>query len=243
MEKKKITLCAHAQTIEDDHTGDYICTECGLVLDCVYSSTYSSHVNTPTAKNLKIKNFLQDVSANAHIPQCITLYAYNMVNKIEERKLQENKKCNLHHLAAYCLYETLQRFEVPRKPEEIEYFTGIEKKHFIEIEKSEVFHETYTQLRVDPTLHVEKYCKDLDLHYFDVNIIRSIVGNMYGMGSVSTNCLIAVVIHLFCKEMKRKITLKSICEKCCVSTASVHRIIREKVSKEYVNNISALASR
>jgi transcription initiation factor TFIIIB Brf1 subunit/transcription initiation factor TFIIB len=230
-------VCYHSNTVDDERDGTNVCTDCGLVLDTLLFPTSTANPRTNEGdENYKIKYFIKDVCANAHIPESICNYSYFFYKKI--RKDEVLKKIKNNQLAAFAIYNTLHRFEVPRSLEEISHYTGENIKRVLTIEAE----ATLTENRNDPTHFVDRFCSLLQLEYFDSNIIKSIVGNMYGMGNVKTSCLIATCIHLFCREKKRKIMLKTICAVCSVSPTSVHRIMK-CLDKKYVKQITLLCSK
>jgi transcription initiation factor TFIIIB Brf1 subunit/transcription initiation factor TFIIB len=228
--------CSHKNTVEAEHEGDVVCTDCGLVVEPCFSFHASQKYFQDETDYYNVKNFILDVCANAHIPKNICEYSYSYFKK--SRRNFSPRKVSNNQLAAFSIYEALQLFEVPRTVEEIQFFTGENVKKFALIESV----NTLTNNRNDPTIFVDRFCNLLELEYFDSNLIKSIVCNMYGMGNVKSNCLIATCIHLYCKEKKRKILLKTICQICEVSATSVHRIVRQ-LDKKYVQQITLLCSK
>jgi len=81
----------------------------------------------------------------------------------------------------------------------------------------------------DPILYVQRYCNLLQFSYADQVRVRQTVEQMLQLplGNVRCNCLVAVVLYLHCKDSKKKLTLRKICEVCSISATSVHRVVRQ----------------
>lgn len=234
-------MCDHIEVFDDHHQGESICTHCGLVLDKLYvgevggwgGEEESKYLHKRT-KNEKMLDFIKDICANALLPNNIVTPAYNTCRKTKREFGQ--KKFSDEALAAFSVYNTLHELETPRTPDEIERFSGVSVGKMFEI----AGHLNTVKISNDPTRYVDQYCSQLDLEYYDTNIIRVIVGNMFGMGNVRSNSLIATVIRLYCVEKQRKkVKLYQICRVCRVSPASVHRII-SLLDEKYVKKITLL---
>jgi transcription initiation factor TFIIIB Brf1 subunit/transcription initiation factor TFIIB len=228
--------CQHSKTIDNDREGECVCLDCGLVLERLYMSNDNRQSLDCETSLLSIYNFISNVCANGCISENMVLHSFNTLKKV---KKQLEKKFKDEVIAAYAIYETLNIFGIPRCASEIHFFSGVSIKQIWKVERCLII----TKSLNDPTQYVDRYCSELDgLVYFDNNIIKGIVGNMYGMGGVKSNCLVAVVIYLYCKEKERKISLKKICKICKISTTSVHRVIRN-IDVKYVKQITLLYSK
>ena len=228
--------CTHQDVYDDHHTAESVCIQCGLVLEKLYTADGNEPPDYfPEERNeRKIFDFIKDICANAFFPKNIVLHAFNIFKKM--KKEVKGKKFSDEAIAAFSIYNALHELETPRTPEEIEMFSGVAIGKIFEI----AGYLNTTTISNDPTRYVDRYCNQLDLEYYDSNIIRVIVGNMYGMGNVKSNSLIATVIRLYCVEKQRKkIKLINICKVCRVSPASVHRII-SLMDKKYVQNVTLL---
>ncbi len=226
--------CDHPQVIEDYHEGTTVCTHCGLVLDVIRLPSYRSEKNYDFEKKLNTQGFLENVCEKAGIPHSIleytAWYATNIENQLKHEKIVKNG------IISFALYETLLRFQIPRSPQEISFFTGIPTSTLWFIEKK----LSSSVIKSSPQDYVERFTSLLGLDYTHNSTIKTIVSNLYGMGDVRPACLIAVVIHLFCKEKKIKKTVKEICESCGVSSASMYKIMK-KMKKEFIEHISLLS--
>ena len=240
--------CQHAHSIDDEHTGSCVCTDCGLVLEQLYMFDYKQkeHMdNLYEATQLKaekfdIARFLTDVTHNAHIPSYILSRALWYFDIIKGRLKDKKKHFKDRDIAAFALYETLNDQGVSRTVLEIEDCTGISRAILWAVESSLIF----TNTLIDPKHLVDRYCTTLDIPWRDLSEIKTIVGNMYGMGNVRPQCLVAVVIYLytnfFCKLGEQmKPTLRKICDVCIVSPMTVLKIVKN-MEPRIVANIGIL---
>lgn len=211
--------CPHRSTVDD---GECVCTDCGLVLSQIYLPSFS-HPSTSLEKSNDMREFIRDVGENACIPGNVLLYAENYYDKIKPLLAPSFGKKTV---AAYALYESLNKFEVPRMAEEIEYYTGVEMKRIWQVESK----LTPEQPMNEPSNYAHRYCTLLDFSYSEQLIVKEaveFVQRELQIGNFRGNCLVAVFIYLHCKESRKKMTLKKICETCSISATSVHRVLRQ----------------
>jgi transcription initiation factor TFIIIB Brf1 subunit/transcription initiation factor TFIIB len=218
-------VCSHQQTV-DSSEGDNVCIECGKVLGQVYATPpFFSGFRQFVSPDISAHEFIRDCGENANMPGCAIKYAENYYSKIKPSLLHRFSK---NTIAAYALYESLNIFEVPRMADEIARYTGVCIKDIYKVESNLVLE---TPLN-DPVKHVVSYCLLLNLSYPEQVAIRQTLESMQDLlplGGLRSNCLSAVVIYLYCKDAKKKITLKKICETCNISATSVHRVLRQLV--------------
>ena len=168
-----------------------------------------------------IKNLIENVCANACILESVIssaiLYYVKLRSKLAARHRDKS-------VAAYAIYETLNRLEVPRIVEEIEFFSGVRVKDIFKIESDLTLQ---TVLNEKPSQYVQRYCSMLEIGYLEQRLIEEAINNAPPvLCNLKCNCLVAVVIYLYCRDLKKKVTLKLICEVCCISATSVHRVMR-----------------
>jgi len=167
--------------------------------------------------------FIRNVAENACISENVIVFAMNYFDKIKPSLTRKFKETTI---AAYAIYESLNTFEAPRLAEEIEFYTGVPLDEIWEVECNL---EIETQIP-DPKHYVHRYCSLLNICYSDQLIIRDTVeclNTEIPIGNLRCNCLVAVVIYLFCLEKMKPITLKKICDTCYISATSIHRVIRQ----------------
>jgi len=220
-------VCAHAAVV-NTREDERVCTDCGLVLEeqLYYDFFHPKGWATPNGGILlygenRIHKFIRDIGANACIPDNVVLYATNYYEKIQAALPLKIKPWAI---AAYALYESLNKFEVPRMAEEIAHYSGVKLQDIWQVETHLMLEETLS----DPKLYVQSYCNLLQFSYADQVCVRETVELVLQLplGNIRCNCLVAVVLYLHCKDSKKKITLRKICEVCKISATSVHRVIR-----------------
>lgn len=242
--------CEHKNQIADLREGNYICTDCGVVQEQILLFPNNSLPKTRT----QIESHILDICERGNITLNIANWAYSHFYKItiKPRKAKQTKKAkyssgipmciNKKHIAAFAIYEALIFHKAPRSPLEIAFFSGTNLVTLMKIER-ELF---YSLTNINPVDYVFRFCTELNLNPQYVHTIKSIIINLYGLGNIRPNCIVATIIYLFCKEFNLSPTLEKICEICIVSPTNVHKIIRRietmSLKHDYVNKISLLAS-
>ncbi len=221
--------CDHANTIIN-REDESVCTACGLV---VFVQLFSSFLReTPYFKPFnKTHEFMKDVGENAFISDAVITQAINYYDKLS---LLFKKKIREETLAAYSIYETLNKHEVPRLAREISYFSGVSESEIWRVEANLTLEIPLSS----PQQYVQRYCNLLNLGFKAQEEIIGTVETMQQLplGYLRSNCLVAVGILLCCKKNKKRLTLKKICESCNISATSVHRVKRQlqKLKSEVV---------
>jgi transcription initiation factor TFIIIB Brf1 subunit/transcription initiation factor TFIIB len=216
-------VCSHHNTV-DTAEGDNVCTDCGKVVGQIYAAAFSEQQQQRRfiSPDQLMYEYIRDVGENACIAGCVVKYAEGFYSKVKKELLP---RFTPKTIATYALYEALNTFEVPRMAQEIEYFTGVKIRDIWRIESTLVTEDRFS----DPAQHVLHYCIILNFTYPEQMFIQKTVDVMQEqlpLGALRSNCISAVVIYLYCKDVEKKITLRKICEKCEVSATSVHRVIR-----------------
>ena len=116
--------CPHSSSVDNYSDGDCVCTDCGLVLSQIYLPSVS-HLPARGKKINEMQEFIRDVGENACMPSNVLTYAGNYYEKIQSNLVPRFGKKTV---AAYALYESLNKFEIPRMAEEIQYYTGVKVK-------------------------------------------------------------------------------------------------------------------
>ena len=229
--------CRHSQTVDDYTTGDCICSECGLVVENILSPASFQASTKISACQFRISEFLKDICANMQIADCVISHAVDRYNMIEKQLRKEKKGEKWHHImAAYSLYETLDKLKIKKAPHEIALYSGISVKELFALQASGII----PLMQNDPTSYVDRYCAYLNLEYSHAFLIKEIVQKLDITGSYTSNCIVAVSIYLYCREKGIKKSLKEICETCTISPSNVHKVIRKiKIDhKTTVSNIT-----
>lgn len=229
--------CKHQQTVDDDREGYSVCVLCALVLEPIYQQDGREKFSKTIVKAVEspIISFLLDVAAHAHIPQFIIDYSISYWKKIKIQLKGHRPRITDRTLASYALYETLCRNNLPRTVQEIECITLCKRAKLFAVESALNLQDAANH----PLDYVERFCSLLDIDFYEMKIIRGIVGNMFGLGGIRPQCVVAVVIFLHCKETNKDLQITKICEVCDVSSTNIYAIVR-KMKKMYSNNVSLL---
>lgn len=228
--------CTHSETIDDDREGECVCLQCGLVLEKIYQTQKYEATPFVDSQNdtSEINKFLQDVGAHANIPQSLLQYAECYFQKIK-KQLDGMKKFKDKEMASYALLETLSRHKVPRPAQEISFFTTTETTKLFAVETALNIRETLSH----PLDYSDRFCALLGLSFWDSKMIKGIVFNMFGLGNVRPQTVVALVIYLYCIEKNISMSLTEICEVCSVSSTNIYKLSRN-LKEPYKSKISLL---
>lgn len=192
------------------------------------------------------ENLVRNVSANAHICESVTEYAVSLLTTILNNNNNSSSKGSYgmrkaDAVAAYCLYTACTNMECPRQMDEIARYCNVSIRKMWEVQKNHG--HNCVSPRVKAFDYVSRYCSMLDLDYARgcdiVKIAKSAILKRQ-VGSIKSNCLIAVIIYLYCKEKQLRMPLKRIAETCDnISFTSIFRAIH-KMDKKYVSQITLL---
>lgn len=181
----------------------------------------------------EIRDFMRNIGENACMASGIITFAESHYEKIRGQLLPKYRS---KAVAAYAIYEALNRFEAPRMAEEIQYYSGVDIKDIWQIESALIFEKTLS----DPLNYVHRFCQLLNLTFSMEADVKRKLGDMLThlpIGNLHCNCLVAVVLYLLCKKTKLKLTLRKICDACKISATSVHRVIRN-LKEQHFNEIT-----
>jgi len=220
--------CDHSKTIDNHEDGEEVCILCGLVLDRIYEMQFAE----PCAEMYSYSDtyeWIENICKNNNIPEVLIDYSFDCFKKFQvlARKFKDS------HVAAYAVYESLKRFNIPRAPEEIEQMTGIAKSDLWKIERELFYCSTFAH----PKQFVSRYCSYMYIPFYHVRVIEDIVSFMVGFTNVKPCVLIATCIFLYSNEMNMKLSLKRICEVCNVSSSNVMKVVK-RMHPTFVQNIS-----
>ena len=208
-----IDTCDHSSEILDFCSGDYICSNCGLVLGRFYEDL--QHVSDAYADNYITKHnsqydYITEILSKLNLP--LTL-ADNIYSKIVGNHVKNFDVCQL-------IYDTLIERNIPFTLKEITSVSGVPTK------KIKPPHNTTSVCIIDEKEILERCCLKLGLTFKDCTVIKNSLNN--DMNGFSPSTVIAAHIYKYCKNNRIKIKLKKISETAGVSPMSVHRYLRRK---------------
>lgn len=155
----------------------------------------------------------------------------------------QTKRHATEAIVAYSIYSTCLRMGCPRLMKEVASYCGITVKQIYNVQKHLV--PAGTELTICEADLVSKCCSDLAIAYKHSLIIVEIASSdrlREQVGEISSNCFIAVILYLFCKELGLSKSLDDIRATCGgISATSIFRAIR-KMEKPYVERISSILS-
>lgn len=203
-----VDSCSHYSEILDSVSGDYICTDCGLVLGRYFC--HSKNYQPENCDRDSISDFVEEVIERLNLPQYI---AKKVLNRIKLSNLK--KSCDICSI----IYEMLIDLGMPYTLKEITSVTGVPSK---EIKVNEAI--TAVAIVEEKDI-LERCCSKLGLTFKDFTLIKNSIKSTEGGFNPST--VIAAHIFKYCKIKRKEIKLKNITSVVGISAMSVHRYLKK----------------
>lgn len=225
--------CTHKNIIDDQHTGDIVCTDCGIVTASglpAVSSYYPDENPRSWSTHPSQYHIMLDFVFNACVPCRFADDAYEIYRTVTKTHLNRSRwtnKSDAYHIYA-SMYVALQNAGSCFTIREICGVCGL-KAH----ELSRVIAKNYTHL-LKSSLHpftsdiVERFAAKLDLPTESCIILRKRAKDLEENHSSFANPLTiaACLIHKYCQEHSRLTPhLNKICQVIGVKQASVRRVL------------------
>lgn len=213
--------CPHNLVITDVINGYIVCHNCGLVLsDNVYSEEYYKRNNN--VDNFKFKNDKNDINeiiSRLNLPDKYADLVLNEATKID--KIINQKNINDF------LYQTLNNEECSVSIKEIENVS--EKKKIKKRKKKNAIdtNKNIVIFKIEGCL--EKYCTLLGLNFKEYTVIKEKINNIEVSGH-NPLTVIGSVIYKYCKENRKKISMKQISQILNINAISIQRYIKHELS-------------
>ena len=211
-----------------------ICDVCSLVLDMNLSY------------NLPQKILKDAVSSydDLHVIDCCYRMQISSDQIIEsiQKNLHDAKRRNCFSgskkkcLAAFIIYNTLKLMHIPKSIEQVAYACGVSTNDIWKCEASDDSVPVVIDIKdILPSIHSE-----VGLSFKECNMLCNI-RQIFKNRSFSPYTMTGALIYIFCKEKKRKMTLKKIANVLKVSNVSIHRCIKYlKGNKNLYNIITSI---
>lgn len=197
-------VCEHKNQIIDDHEGTYVCLDCAKVLDTVFVSNFEDKEKVSEEymlKDLNTNDVSNEISHRLNIPN------FNV----------NNEKKNIKSISNVYLNANRNNFTVTLR--EMSAVSGFSCKQI-----GKEIKNTVTVLDL-PTL-LEKYCKLLEIDYKTYAVIKD---NIYKHEQTGHNPLTVVASHIYIymKSVKKKLSMKKICDIVGISSISIQRYLKK----------------
>jgi transcription initiation factor TFIIIB Brf1 subunit/transcription initiation factor TFIIB len=217
--------CKHQQTLDDDREGHSVCIQCGLVLEPIYqeSEPFRGQLMRTSAVEGDAAIFLRDIGSHAEISGCIISRSLSYFEKIQQQLENHKPKFKWRELAGYALYEVLSREGASRTKREIGYFTGCPPAKLFDIESALSLEDTLE----NASDYVARFCIELEMSYAEASQIRAHLTSKHFFDGITAQCGAAAAIYWYCRDNKKNMTLKRICQICDVSPANISKFVKK----------------
>lgn len=206
---------------------DLVCSNCGLVLECMSSHTQqlSQFTDYQIRKSEKInvrnREKILDVCDSFHVPTYITENI--LLSHLKLKGDNDLTRFSNDELLAYSMYITLNQEKIPRSPNEIGYFFNINPSKLHEIGKNHS-----EQYPIDASDLLSRVMTELNIkHYLKSSIIHEI-DRIQSISLAKPETILACAIFRVCKSPYQDLKAQDISSACGVSTASL-RSLNSKV--------------
>lgn len=220
--------CTHINQIADVVSGDYVCEDCGLVIDKFFLPSDRVEDEGKYLKHLSESDeFLAEMLEKLHLSG----YVVGHVKKELNKKLGcRHKYSNL--LTAQCLYRVLSKLDIPISSRNICAVSGFSSKKILaeavkRKNRAGIYSESNSEsdiicISIDNV--VERLCGQLGISFRDCSLIKKSINIRYS--GFNPNTVASSYIYMHCKKHLKKIKLKDICVVSGISCMSVHRFLK-----------------
>jgi transcription initiation factor TFIIIB Brf1 subunit/transcription initiation factor TFIIB len=191
-------FCNHFTRLDDEHTGDEVCTDCGLILGAVYSHTLSAAANGNIRKeDPKQKIFFLDTCFNECLTEATATDSYNYYMKL--RKHPKSRGFSNIDLAGFALYSCTTQACVGRSPQQIAAAVGANARRMCDLQ------DIFRQENVfdDAKHYVAPLRYHLDLTNSDEMVLRSWVAAM-PLEGCRPQTLASAIVYIYCEQDNRR---------------------------------------
>jgi hypothetical protein len=213
-----------------------VCEDCGVILGQLMLHNSSQLFDTDDDNNAHpVKKYFHNVSKENHFPHYVARKSFEVwtTHFSSVRSHSQLYRASI----AYSLYEALFYADIAYTMQEVARITGVDVTKMIRVEKKM---NLGNNTRIRPEHLIERYACILNIEYIHIKFMLSIVRNLIAFHHIKPQCVVALVIYLYCKEANlAEPDLKTICSVCEVSTNNVLKLsarFREEVS----SNVMAL---
>lgn len=210
-------LCSHSKTIRDEKEGQYICAQCGLVLDVIFLEDFSpnkARFTNHTVPNNPIQNEIYDILDKIHISKSFVSPIYNYYRS-------QYKTYTLDNIL-FSVYKVLNDdYQFNISLQDLCSITGAKKENVYSAQK------VNENIFLDISEMAEKYCSILNLNFKNTSLIKEQLKSEPISGHQPMT-IIAGCLYMYCKTKKIKTSLRKISEATLVSPISIQRYLKHK---------------
>lgn len=209
--------CSHKNEITDTVSGDYICVDCGLILDRYFISNMVK--SSPLEVTTKEKEYVLEILSRLNLPSIISdkvLLQMQPNTKKSEKEICRN------------LYKTLTELEIPFSVRDISAVSGISCKKILALGKEANPKSCISPcniINIEVSDILERFCMKLGLGYQHYTLIKKSINHKNSGFSPIT--VASAFIYLYCRKHFKSIKLKQITEVTGISCMSVHRFLKK----------------
>ena len=215
-------MCDHSACIDDQHSGDVVCTSCGVVVTdhisfpTLSASNYSMNTRNDEKRltyveNIVLREKIMNVCSQLHLDEnsifvdcVVNIYQNIFYKEFENNEEKSKKKKNLANsseqdcLLAFAVWEALNRQGTPWSPHAIAQVFGIDSNQLLKAEKKYNFGSTYCGL----VAIIETECQHLLIPFHIVDLIKQLAAEIeplcYGRKPeiVIVSCILSILLKV-----------------------------------------------
>lgn len=213
--------CDNRIEVTDERSGDYICINCGLVLDRYFTSgvgAASNDVNQKCVSHTEDK--IKDILDKLFVPLS---FSDQILTTFEARIMKEpslsQTSIKKERLLTYCIYESLNELGIPVSFKDVSAVTGISTQDLYS-HQEKVILPLYVDL-------LEKYCSILNIDYKTSTHLRKGLPTKPVTGH-NPLTIIGGLLYSNSKTYSLKLTLKQISSVLNISPVSIQRYLAKQ---------------
>lgn len=195
-------ICKHVNEMSDQHTGDYICIDCGFVKGVFYQEKFTSNIDSD---NLNTSDLLNNLIEKFNIPE---RYSTVLHKNLENSENVKNLMCRI--------YEDVNKEGNIVLLKSIINLTGLKVK---EIKSSNIH-------AVNVETILEKYFAMFRIPYKQITIFKNFSKQFTNTGYQPLS-IVGGLIYVYYIRQNKKVSMREIAQQLGINAISIQRFVKK----------------
>lgn len=198
--------CLNYYEIEDSHTSDLICSNCGLILDKIYTN-----YDFVFEKKFPLQEEISEILERLNLPNSL---AYDIAFECEK-----DEKLSKEEYLMFKVYEILNKKKIPISLKEVANVSNFSSKEISRKQENQT-------ISISIFDYLEKFGNILKINYSDIKKIQE-YSKKISISGHSPLTITATLIYKYSKENKIDLSIDRIANVLNVSKISIQRYYKK----------------
>lgn len=208
-------MCDHTESVIDEHVGDVICTQCGVVLDRYFIRSFSDKNEVTIRPPDNESNILKDLLTHLHLP--LESYYENISKTLNK---SQNKRSKMQKVVSE-IYKEANKNRSSVSLKELQNLTGLKSKQITSNNVQIVSVENF----------LEKNYLYFDLTFEDFTLIKELLHSCKNnTGHQPLTIVGGLFYHYLNKQKKKKTSMSKVASILGINPVSIQRFVNNVLS-------------